>query len=92
MRLETKHFAFYCGRDWTMRPRWYRRSIRIAFRGIEHAEFESPYRWVIGLDFSLIPNFIWYQDVIRQQIDYVELQARIIGVQGWPFRFGVSRY
>lgn len=94
MRIATKHFGFYSGRDWSDygRPRrWYRRLVKIGWGAREPAEEWRPYRRCIYLSFWLIPNFLWYREVIRQEPDLVQFQDRIIGIQSWPFSVGFAR-
>lgn len=96
MRLVTKHFAFSLGRDhWDYRgPKWWklRISIAVVHRAVPEWEIEPPYRYSFGAYFWLLPNFIWWQTVIRQQVGVVEYQNRIIGIQGWPFYAWFQRY
>lgn len=101
MQIDTRHFYLWSGRTYAYDgrlPQWWRRSIRI---GLGHRPHQAPdchmvpgyrYRRCIGIDLCLLPNFIWWQDVIRQQVDIIEFQYRIAGIQSWPFaRFAYWR-
>jgi len=84
--ISAKHFHFYQDREWGPFHKWWRRVLVIAF--VQH---HSGYRYVFWCEFQLLPNFIWWQDVIDQG-DKVLYSRRIAGIQNWPFYFSFRRY
>lgn len=93
--IRTKDFGLIVARPVWERPRgyrwWDRWTIRIGFVGCE-VEGEIPYRYWAGVDLQLLPNFIWYQDLIGFERGILVVHNRIVGIQSWPFmRFGGGR-
>lgn len=88
MRIVTKHFGFWAGRDFMQWPpgrRWRNWGLRIGF--VHDGEPNRWYKYGAGIDIQLVPNFIWWQDLIRQDPRVAEVQVhyRIVGIQNWPF-------
>lgn len=89
MILRTRHFGFMLCRQWTG-WRWFERALRIGF--VHAREYDhDTYRYQIGIDFWLIPNFIFYQHYIPQDPRVSPYHTQIIGIQNWPFRFWTRR-
>lgn len=83
MQITGRTWGFAWFRDVWCWPRpWWRGSVRFGWGIPFHVE--DTYRQMVGFDYCLLPNFIWYQDVIRQQVNHVEIQYRIVGIQDWP--------
>ena len=92
MSIVWKHIGFYIGRDWAgLGPlKWYK--IVFAFGLFDRkvdAETFVTYKYVFSGSLWLIPNFIWWEEPIRQQPGRIDVQYRIVGIRGWPhyFRF-----
>lgn len=86
--IKTKHFGCYAGFHWQHyrpRPRWDCLVFHIGF-----GELGEPNRWYkyrASVEVQLLPNFIWWQDVIRQDdrvCGGVQVHNRIVGIQSWP--------
>lgn len=88
LSVVTNDFAFEIGRPVWQRPygwRWWDRwFLRIGFVGRE-AENEMPYHYWAGIDIQLLPNFIWWQDLIGIEHGIMKVHNRIVGIQSWPF-------
>lgn len=93
MRILTKHFGFEIGRPVWMRPnggRWWDRWYITAGFGDAGEGFPAhgqPYRYGLNVDVQLLPNFIWWQDLVCQdpRVADVQVHTRIAGIQNWPF-------
>lgn len=93
MRVVTKHFGFVLSRyDWNWPPRWWRFHTRIGFahkKAVHDGSVEgaSPYKYWGGIDFQVLPIFIWYRTLIHQDSRIADVQCcdRIVGIQSWPF-------
>ena len=91
--FQTKHFAISLARPAFELPRWYKVSLRIGIIARKPpVEWQAQYRYVLGCDFQLIPNFIWWQDVLGTENGKVITRCRIIGIQNWPFQCGLTKY
>lgn len=90
LSIRTKHFGFLIGRPVWQRPngrrKWDRWYINIGFVDDE-VEGAIPFKYWAGVDIQLLPNFIWWQDLICQdpRVADVQVHTRIVGIQNWPF-------
>jgi hypothetical protein len=87
--IRTKHFGFMAMRPWLEYAdlrRWDKWTIRIGFVDAARPQGEIPYRYWAGVDIQLLPNIIWWQELLHSEgPDRVIVHKRIVGIHNWPF-------
>lgn len=97
MRIKTKHFGFYLGRDWAQ-WHWAARVFGIGFVANDQGPAYSPYRYSLYGNSWLIPEIEWEQIYLGNEIDpltkrsKVMTQLRIHAIKGWQFNWYLGTY
>ena len=85
MRIITKHFGCCLEHPIWELPAWHKWCFSLGFVHGSGAPGDRAYRYALGIDFQLIPNFVWYVDYLGVEFGRPVFNYRIIGIDGWPF-------